>query len=145
MHENWFDLNCLTNSLRLQVFLNGRKSTLNFAEKINAYLVSVLWVDSCLKNQRRGDEDLYPASRNDVASPTAINRNKLNRLKSMQPKSFEEEMKKSGSMFLSSSLISFKICDCVILRCVSFNTLIGSISSSYVIVFRSQCDKVSSL
>ena len=48
-----------------------------------------------MQNHVRADESLFPASRCDGMSP---NRNKMNRLKSMQPKAFEEEMKDSGSM-----------------------------------------------
>ena len=78
-----------------QIFSNGRQSTVNFAEKHDVFLVSVLWVESCLQNHRRVEESLFPASRNDTSSPT---RSKMNRLKSMQPKAFDEEMKNSGSM-----------------------------------------------
>ena len=82
-------------TLYLQIFSNGRQSTLKFVDKHDVFFVSVLWVDSCVQNHRRADESLYPASRSDIASP---NRSKINRMKSMQPKAFEVEMKNSGSM-----------------------------------------------
>ena len=82
-------------AFNFQIFSNGRQSTLKFVDKHDVFLVSVLWVDSCVQNHRRADESLYPASRSDTESP---NRNKINRMKSMQPKAFEEEMKNSGSM-----------------------------------------------
>ncbi|XP_065060268.1 microcephalin-like [Rhopilema esculentum] len=71
------------------VFSNGLQSTLNHVDKYNAQFVSVLWVDSCMKSNCRVDEHLYPASRVDAISPMPLMRGKSKRLKSMQPKPFE--------------------------------------------------------
>ncbi|XP_038047413.1 microcephalin-like isoform X3 [Patiria miniata] len=73
------------------VWKDGKKSTKDKAIKRGIHLVSVLWVDSCKQNQRRAEESLFPVT--DCNEDTAIVIPR--RMKSMQPKSFEEDLESS--------------------------------------------------
>ncbi|XP_078610440.1 microcephalin-like isoform X1 [Branchiostoma floridae x Branchiostoma japonicum] len=72
------------------VFKDGRKSTLDKATKKGIHLVSVLWVESCRKKQVHVNEGLFPISRPDEGNTPVLTR--IRRYRSMQPKSFEEEL-----------------------------------------------------
>ncbi|XP_078688259.1 microcephalin-like isoform X2 [Branchiostoma floridae x Branchiostoma belcheri] len=72
------------------VFKDGKKSTLDRAIKKGLHLVSVLWVESCREKQVHVNEGLYPISRPDEGSTPVLTR--IRRYRSMQPKTFEEEL-----------------------------------------------------
>ena len=94
------DLNIV--HISTQVFKDGRKSTLNIVSKHNVYFVSVLWVDSCKQTWSRVSEEDFPATKTETGSPLANMRGKIKRLKSLQPKAFDEDLNDSGSMSISS-------------------------------------------
>ena len=94
-------------------------------EKNDVFFVSVLWVDSCMKSWQRVDEKLFPASKNDSDSPMSSIQGKLKRLKSMQPKPFEEDLNHSGSKWqLIESSSRFK------------NSLLGILHINMILEFR---------
>ncbi|XP_012562524.2 uncharacterized protein LOC101240744 isoform X1 [Hydra vulgaris] len=74
------------------VFKDGRPSTYNQVRKyLNVFFVSILWVDSCKSTMSWVDEALFPAKVPQyIESPCQPARAK--RIKSLQPKSFEDEM-----------------------------------------------------
>ncbi|XP_071807312.1 microcephalin-like isoform X2 [Asterias amurensis] len=72
------------------IWKDGKKSTKDKALKRGLHLVSVLWVDSCKRNQQHVAESIFPVTETDNGSPVIIPR--IKRLKSMQPKSFEEDV-----------------------------------------------------
>lgn len=77
------------------IFKDGKRSTKEKAIKKGVYLVSVLWIDSCKRTSKHVPEALFPISHGDnESSPIVIARMKRN--KSMQPKSFEEDIKNSA-------------------------------------------------
>ncbi|CAH1253673.1 MCPH1 [Branchiostoma lanceolatum] len=80
----------LTREVTHVVFKDGKKSTLDRAIKKGVHLVSVLWVESCREKQIHVNEGLYPISRPDEGSTPVLTR--IRRYRSMQPKSFEEEL-----------------------------------------------------
>ncbi|KAJ8306383.1 hypothetical protein KUTeg_016928, partial [Tegillarca granosa] len=77
------------------IFKEGSKRTKNKAKKMGIYLVSVLWVDSCKRNQEHVSENLFPANvPNEKGTPTFV-RAKL-KLKSMQPVDFNDDVANSA-------------------------------------------------
>lgn len=78
------------------VFKDGKKSTKEKAIKKGVYLVSVLWLDSCKCNGKRVPEEDFPVLCGNNAENSPIIPGRLKRYKSMQPKSFEEEVKLSA-------------------------------------------------
>ncbi len=85
--------------LNSQIFKNGKKSTINLIEKHDVHFVSVLWVDSCKQTWSRVDEESFPVAKTDTGSPLGLFRAKSKRLKSLQPKAFDEDLNHSGSKF----------------------------------------------
>lgn len=77
-----------------KVFKDGKNSTKEKAIKKGVHLVSVLWIDSCKHSGKRVSEELFPVSSGNEGSPLMIGR--LKRSRSMQPKSFEEDVKHSA-------------------------------------------------
>ncbi|XP_060083264.1 microcephalin-like [Ylistrum balloti] len=77
------------------VYKEGCKRTRTKAQKRGVYLVSVLWVDSCKQNQEHVSERLYPATLPDDKS-TPILLTKLKKMKSMQPRDFDEDVANSA-------------------------------------------------
>ena len=63
------------------------------------HFVSVLWVDSCKTTKCKVNESLFKAKLPwDVDSPLPVGRAK--RIKSLQPKTFEEDVRNSASKLL---------------------------------------------
>jgi len=83
----------------LKVFKDGRKGTLTQLKRFpNVHFVSVLWVDACKTIGCKVNEGLYPARHPDqdgVVVPARVKR-----VKSLQPKTFEEDVNNSGSKFI---------------------------------------------
>ncbi|OWF35919.1 uncharacterized protein LOC110442362 [Mizuhopecten yessoensis] len=77
------------------VYKEGCKRTRTKAQKKGVFLVSVLWVDSCKQNQEHVSERLYPAMLPDDTS-TPILLTKLKKMKSMQPRDFDEDVANSA-------------------------------------------------
>ncbi|XP_033738214.1 microcephalin-like [Pecten maximus] len=77
------------------VYKEGCKRTRTKAQKKGVFLVSVLWVDSCKQNQEHVSERLYPASLPDDKS-TPVLLTKLKKMKSMQPRDFDEDVANSA-------------------------------------------------
>lgn len=78
----------------MQIFKDGKKSTVDKAVKKNIPLLSVLWVESCKQSGERVSEDLFPVISNKGGVTPLIGR--LKRTKSMQPKAFEDDVKNSA-------------------------------------------------
>ncbi|KAK3091918.1 hypothetical protein FSP39_023727 [Pinctada imbricata] len=77
------------------IFKEGSKRTINKAQKKGIHLLSVLWVDSCKRNQEHVSERMYPATLpNQEGTPLLLT--KLKKAKSMQPVDFEEELANSA-------------------------------------------------
>ena len=91
----------------LQVFKDGKKSTKEKAIKKGVYLVSVLWLDSCKCNGKRVPEEDFPVLCGNNAENSPIIPGRLKRYKSMQPKSFEEEVKLSAGIYLLSGNVQY--------------------------------------
>ncbi|XP_048582540.1 microcephalin isoform X2 [Nematostella vectensis] len=77
------------------IFKDGKKATREKALKKGIHLVTVLWVESCRETGKRVAEELFPVIAQDELS-TPLLMGKLKRTKSMQPKSFEEDVKNSA-------------------------------------------------
>lgn len=80
-----------------QVFKDGRKGTLTQLKKFShIHFVSVLWVDACKTIGCKVNEGLYPA-RNPQVEADGVFPAKGKRVKSLQPKTFEEDVNNSAS------------------------------------------------
>ncbi|XP_072170062.1 microcephalin-like [Diadema setosum] len=82
-----------TNDVTHVIWKDGKKSTRDKATKKGINLVSVLWVDSCKQNQEHVAESLFPVNAPDEKEALPI---KLKRMKSMQPKAVEEDIRNSS-------------------------------------------------
>ncbi|XP_037083883.1 uncharacterized protein LOC119104292 [Pollicipes pollicipes] len=81
----------LTKQVTHVVFKDGSKATFDRARRDRLRLVSALWVDACRQRSEHVDEGLYPPAAADrYESPLFPAR--LRKLRSMQPRDFEEEM-----------------------------------------------------
>ncbi|XP_041359251.1 microcephalin-like [Gigantopelta aegis] len=85
-----------TNDVTHVIFKEGKKMTINKATKKGIHLVSVLWIDQCMKNEQRVSEKLYPAIVPEHAKGTPIITGRLKKLKSMQPNDFDEDVARSA-------------------------------------------------
>lgn len=72
------------------VYKDGKKRSLDMALRRKVQLVSVLWVESCKQNQRKVSEDEFRVILPKKQTPVGPSR--LKRYRSMQPKSFAEEL-----------------------------------------------------
>lgn len=79
-----------SNDVTHVVFKGGKRTTKQKAQKQGAHVVSVLWVESCRKNHTHMSERLFPVASPGKATPAGLVR--LRKLKSMQPKEFDEEV-----------------------------------------------------
>ncbi|XP_066917904.1 microcephalin-like isoform X2 [Clytia hemisphaerica] len=78
------------------VFKDGRKGTLSQLKKFpHIHTVSVLWVDACKTIGCKVNEALYPARHPDVENDGVLPA-KVKRVKSLQPKTFEEDVNNSA-------------------------------------------------
>ncbi|XP_046353576.2 uncharacterized protein LOC124133267 isoform X1 [Haliotis rufescens] len=77
------------------IYKEGLKRTRDKAIKKNIHLVSVLWVDSCRKNNDHVSEKLFPALLPESSS-TPILFPRLKKMKSMQPSDFNEDVVSSA-------------------------------------------------
>ncbi|XP_064626237.1 uncharacterized protein LOC135486956 [Lineus longissimus] len=84
----------LTKNVTHIVFKDGRKNTIQIALKRKLKLVTVLWVDSCRQNQEHVSEGLFPVAASGQNLTPMFGR--LKKMKSMQPKDFEEELRNSA-------------------------------------------------
>ena len=91
------------NGIFNQVFKDGKPTTFSQVRKcLSVYFVSVLWVDSCKSTMSWVNEALFPAKVPQyMESPCPLAR--VKRIKSLQPKSFEDEFSNSASK------VTFKI------------------------------------
>ena len=79
----------------LKIFKDGKKSTRQKALKKGIHLINVLWVESCRQSGKRVPEDLFPVVvPEEVHTPLVTG--KLKRTKSMQPRSFEDDVRNSA-------------------------------------------------
>ncbi|XP_076441370.1 microcephalin-like [Babylonia areolata] len=76
------------------IFKEGKKRTLDKAQKLGVHLVSVLWVDSCKEKQQRVSEHEFSANTKHCGTPPPGIRWK--KYKSMQPRDFEDELARSA-------------------------------------------------
>ncbi|XP_070556283.1 microcephalin-like isoform X2 [Ptychodera flava] len=74
------------------VWRNGKACTRTKAMKKGVHLVSVLWIESCRQKKEHVAEDLYPVTVDQEVSE--IFGVKKRRMKSMQPQTIEEDLKK---------------------------------------------------
>ncbi|XP_003391259.1 PREDICTED: microcephalin-like, partial [Amphimedon queenslandica] len=74
------------------VFKAG-KTNLDCVNKKEVFLVNPLWLDACKRCNERVSEAKYPVISEGVESPVILGR--IKRMKSMQPKPFEEEIARS--------------------------------------------------
>ncbi|KAF0298862.1 Microcephalin [Amphibalanus amphitrite] len=80
------------------IFKDGSKATYDRARRDRLRLVSVLWVDACRRQRERVDENRYPpATAERYESPLFPAR--LRKLRSMQPRDFDEEMAAADRRF----------------------------------------------
>ncbi|XP_033123690.1 microcephalin-like [Anneissia japonica] len=86
----------LTKEVTHVIWKDGKPSTHERALKWGKHVVSVLWVDSCRENQEQVAESLFQVKTGDIGSPII---GRLKRLKSMQPKQIEDQVKKSAEKF----------------------------------------------
>ncbi|KAL4236314.1 BRCA1 associated RING domain 1 [Mactra antiquata] len=84
-----------TNDVTHVIFKEGSTRTKNKAKKKGIHLLSVLWVENCKLNQEHVSERMYPANVPEVSDKPFM-KTKLKKLKSMQPKDFEEELANSA-------------------------------------------------
>ncbi|XP_071965258.1 microcephalin-like [Antedon mediterranea] len=88
--------NRLTKEVTHVIWKDGKPSTYERAVKWGIHILSVLWVDSCRQNQQHVAESLFQVKTGDDGSPII---GRLKRLKSMQPKLIEDQIKKSSEKF----------------------------------------------
>ncbi|XP_013380533.1 microcephalin-like [Lingula anatina] len=82
-----------TNEVTHVIFKDGKKSTRDRAKKKGLHLVTVLWVDSCKKQQVKVPESQYPVAAEDK-TPILIGR--YRKAKSMQPTDFDDDVANSA-------------------------------------------------
>ncbi|KAK3592156.1 hypothetical protein CHS0354_019447 [Potamilus streckersoni] len=81
------------------IYKEGSKRTRNKAQKREVPMVSVLWIESCKHNQTHVSERLYPAIlQENKGTPIILTR--LKKAKSMQPKTFEDDLASSAERCL---------------------------------------------
>ena len=79
------------------MFKDGRQGTSTQLKKYpNIHFVSVLWVDACKTIGCKVNEGLYPA-RNPKENVVGLPPARVKRVKSLQPKTFEEDVNNSAS------------------------------------------------
>ncbi|XP_065898907.1 microcephalin-like isoform X2 [Dysidea avara] len=79
----------LTNDVTHIVYKDGHPGTLEHAKSHSCNLVSVLWVNACVSSNNIAPEGKYPAIFDENSDPVVLG--KIKRIKSMQPKSLDEE------------------------------------------------------
>ncbi|KAK6180018.1 hypothetical protein SNE40_012241 [Patella caerulea] len=90
-----------TNTVTHVIFKDGNKRTIDKAKKKGIPLVSVLWVDSCMRNKRHVTESMYPAvlPEKNKSTPIFFKKNRLKKMKSMQPNDFDDDVARSSERY----------------------------------------------
>ncbi|XP_055956644.1 microcephalin [Patella vulgata] len=90
-----------TSTVTHVIFKDGTKRTIDKAKKKGLHLVSVLWVDSCMRNKRHVTENMYPAvlPEKNKSTPIFFKRNRLKKMKSMQPNDFDDDVARSSERY----------------------------------------------
>ncbi|XP_062507282.1 microcephalin-like isoform X2 [Corticium candelabrum] len=81
-----------TSDITHVIFQNGKTHVKEKADKKGIPVVSVLWLESCRQTGEIASEAKYPVIYNE-STPVILG--KLKRMKSMQPKSFDEQLSRS--------------------------------------------------